>query len=248
MKALAYVAAILCFSFCIAQPASADVTVKITTTGPLGDSPATYYIKGAKMRTDTTLGGKELVTIIDAAAGQMIVLDPQIKEATVYDLKKIASEMSKTTAPQDSKVSLTPTGKTKAILGRECAGYEMTLSTTMTMGGPRPMKVTVGGPVWLAKDAPGTKEWGDFFRAAADSGLFFGPPNRGGAQESRSQALMYKAFADAGGIPYQQQIQVSMEGMPTQAPSVTMTVTGVTTDPIPDEKFQIPAGYAKKNQ
>ncbi len=255
MKTVALAAIAVCALMTAPWPAGADVTISITTKGPMGDAPSVMYIRGTKARQDTTLGNRQISSIVDPVARQMIVLDPQTKEATIIDLAKVASEMQQSARPEDTKVSLTPTGETRQLLGRTCTGYMLSLTFTAsapapTQGAPKPgmAKITIGGPVWLAKDAPGTRDFAAFFNAAAESGLFFSPPGRGGAQESRSQALMYKAFADAGGIPYEQQIQVKIEGVQMQPPSVTMVVTSVSTDPIPDDKFQVPAGYAKRTQ
>jgi hypothetical protein len=245
------VAAVIVLSFCLAcvPGARADVTVRLVAKGPLGDSNIVNYIKGNRMRSETTFGARQMISIIDVTAKQMVVLDPGTREATTYDLTKIADQIRKTTRPEDTKVSFTPTGETKELLGRQCAGYNLTLTMSVAMG-QTPMKVTIGGPVWLAKDAPGSQDWATFYKNAGDSGLFFGGPG-GGAAEARSQALMYKTLADAGGMPYQQEIHVKTEGGPKPAPempTVVMTVTEVSTDSIADDKFQVPAGYTKRYQ
>jgi hypothetical protein len=258
MNKLVLAALLVCACAAFAAPAAADVTIKITTSGAMGTSSSVMYIKGAKMRQETGMSGQQLSTIIDATAKQMIVLDPNTKQATVYDLGKLAEEMQKTARPQDAKVSLTPTGETKQLLERTCTGYTLALSFTASLpaampGQPSPsgpVQVNIGGPVWLAKDAPGTADFTAFFKAASESGLFFGSPGPGGAQNplARGMSLMYQAYANANGIPYEQQINVDLVGVPMQPPPVTMTVTGVTTDPIPDDMFTVPAGYVKKTQ
>jgi hypothetical protein len=249
MKPVLAGAIVLFFGLACVPGARADATVKLVAKGPLGDSNIVNYIKGTRMRSETTFGGRQMISIIDATAKQMVVLDPGTREATTYDLTKIAEQIQKTTKPEDTKVSFAPTGETKELLGRQCARYNLTLTMSVAMGGT-PMKVTIGGPVWLAKDAPGSQDWTRFYKTAGDNGLFFGGPGGGGA-EARSQALMYKTLAEAGGMPYEQEIHVKTEGGPKPAPempTVIMTVTEVTTDPISDDKFQIPAGYTRRNQ
>ncbi len=105
----------------------------------------------------------------------------------------------------------------------------------------------------IAKDAPGTADFAAFYRAAADSGFFSLGAGRGnpGMNEGRGIAAMYKAIADSGGIPYEQHVNVTIEGgsMQRMTPPPTVTrVSSVSTDPIPDDKFQIPAGYTRKTQ
>jgi hypothetical protein len=248
----------------LAGPAYADVTVKTTSKGSMGDTPSVQYIKGAKMRIESSVMGRETVTIVDANAKQMIALDPATRQATIYDLSKMAEQIQKTANPSDVKVSMTPTGQTKQLLGLTCTEYLLSITFSITppdMPKAGAMTMTIEGPMWIAKEAPGTKDFATFYKAAGESGLFFAAGGgRGGAQtpQDRGMAAMYKAYADAGGIPYEQQIQVKMNSSGPmadmmrrtggQAPMTTITLTSVSTDPIPDDKFEIPAGYTKKNQ
>jgi hypothetical protein len=264
MKRVFGVAVLMCV---FAWPAHADVTVKMTTTGPAmgpgraggrgagtSEIPTTYYIKGGKARIDMVMAGREMSTILDPATHQMISLNPETKEAIIYDLAKLGEQMQQSVQMGDVKVSMTPTGETKQLLGRTCTGYMLSVTMPMSMGGRGgdmgSMTVTLGGPVWIAKDAPGTTDFAAFYKAAAESGFFsFG--GRGGrgnpGMQERGMAAMYKAFSEAGGIPYEQEMQVKMEGAPSMPPTVTK-VTSVSTDPIPVDTFQIPAGYTKKIQ
>jgi len=277
MNRLAAVLTLALLACLAARPAHADLTIKSTVkaTGPAtmaGQSVSS--IKGTKMRVETTMSGEmaakmpnaqpgqpvKTVTIVDAAIRQMIVLDAATKTATVYDLSKMAEQMQQAGGPGDVKVSMTPTGQTRQILGRTCTEYTLSVSMAVTppTGGPS-MTITLGGPTWIARDAPGTSDFTAFYKAAGESGLFFQPGGgRGGAMnpQTRGMAAMYKALADTGGIPYEQVIQVTIgaEGQMADMmkrmgqPGTTMTVTGASTDPIPDELFAIPAGYTTKKQ
>lgn len=244
---LAALVAVVC-----ALPAYADVTIKATSSGPMGSMPTTVWIKGAKMRQDITVQGRAMTTIIDAAAKRMIFLDPDTRQAMVYDLDSLAAQVQKVTGPGEASVSMKLTGETRVILGRECTGYVVSVTMPVNMPGNVPgnargnkTMVTLGGPVWIAKDSPGTADWVRFYKLAGENGLFFSAPGGAAAQEARSQALMYKALADAGGIPYEQQISVTIPGAPMQPAAVTVTVNQVSTDPIPDERFEVPEGYRK---
>ncbi len=249
-----------------AGSAWADVTVKSTVKGPMGDTPQVVYIKGSKMRTDSKVMGRDNITIVDAAARQMISLDPSTRTATVYDLSKMGEQIQKEANPSDIKVSLTPTGQTKQILGRACTEYILSISFSMAppnVPQSQGMAMTIGGPTWIAKGAPGTKDFEDFYKAASESGLFFNPGGAGGrgrgmGPSERSMAAMYKAYAEAGGIPYEQVMETKFEGSGPMAQmmrgrggmgaATTMAVTGVSTDPVPADMFEIPAGYTKKTQ
>ena len=273
MKRVFAVAVLLC---AFAWPAYADVTVKMVTTGPAmgpapgggragatSEVPTTYSIKGNKARIDMVMAGHEMSTILDPASHQMISMNPETKEAIVYDLSKLTQQMEQTVKMGEVKVSMTPTGETKQLLGRTCTGYM--LSVTMPMGGrgdeTSQMTVTLGGPIWIAKDAPGTKDFATFCKAAASSGLFSLRAGGGGrgnpGMPEIGLATMYKAIGEAGGIPYEQEMQVKLEGSGPMAdvmrgrgpmPPTVTKVTSVSTDPIPDDTFQIPAGYTKRIQ
>ena len=56
-----------------------------------------------------------------------------------------------------------------------CGVLYATITMQTAMGGSRDpsamMTVEVTGPVWIAKGAPGTSDYINFFKAAADSGL-----------------------------------------------------------------------------
>jgi hypothetical protein len=252
--------------------AYADVTVKMITTGPsmgpapgpgrgaqTSEVPATWYIKNGRARVDMVIAGSERSTILDPAARQMITLNPETREAIVYDLSKLG-QMQQSVQMGDVKVLMTPTGQTTKLLGQMCTEYILSATMPMSMGGGRgstmgQMTVTMEGTELIAKDAPGTKDFVTFFRAAAESGLLsFGGRGNPGMNEG-GLAAIYKAIADAGGIPYEQHLSVKIEGAPagmvpggSQPPPSVTKVTSVSTDPIPDDRFEIPAGYTKKTQ
>ena len=276
MQRLAFIPALALLTCLAAAPARADVTIKSTVkaTGPMAmEGQSVSSIKGTKMRIETTMSGDmaammpnaqpgkplKTVAIVDVDRRQMTVLDESTKTATVYDLGKIASQMQQAGGPSDVKVSMSPTGQSRQILGRQCVEYKLSVTMVVTppMGGSS-MTITLGGPTWIAKDAPGSGDFAAFYKAAGENGLFFTPNAAAAANnvQTRGMAAMYKALAETGGIPYEQVIQVNMEAADSQRadmmkragqPATTMTVTGVSTDPIPDEMFTVPPGYTTRN-
>ena len=79
----------------VCSAAHADVTIKSTVTGKgfgiSGSTQSTTYIKGLRMRTDSTAGNKNLATIFDVDAQKMYVLDVEDKKAKVWDMAAFAS-------------------------------------------------------------------------------------------------------------------------------------------------------------
>ena len=93
-----------------ASPAAADVTLKQKHGGKgMGaamSGEGVQYIKGTKMRTDQTMGGRKMTVIIDAGAQKMISIDHDKREATVMDLASFAKELAKI-EDADVKASIT---------------------------------------------------------------------------------------------------------------------------------------------
>lgn len=247
----------------LAWPAYADVTIKSTVTGGMvGEGQTVYYIKGTKARIETTLAGRQNVTIIDPAAKQMITLDPVTREAMVVDLGQL-SQKQESAGVGEPKVSIAPTGKTREIHGQLCTEYLLTMTIVMTPpgGAQGAMTTTLTGPILIARDAPGSRDFVNFAKAVAAGGLFVPSGGRGGpgSPQASTQTALYKALAEAGGIPYEQTLVVKMDAngpaaemmrgrgaMPSM--TTTTTVTSVSTDPIPDDKFAIPEGYTRRVQ
>lgn len=245
----------------LAAPARADVTITSTNSGKgLGQTmggQSTTYIKGTKMRTDQTIRGDVLTTIIDVENQRMISINAKQKEAEIHDLSKTAAEISKNVKVEGMKVEMKPNGQTKQILGVATAGYDLSILVPMTMG-DQTIDVNLAGPVWIAKDAAGAADYATFYRAAAQKGLFFTNPDQAKASpaQAKGMAEMYRAMADLGGVPYETEIGIKFGGQGMMASmmnkiggvSILTTVTAVSTDPIADEMFAVPAGFKTRNR
>lgn len=245
----------------LAGPAYADVTIAANTSGKgmgaSGEGQTVTYIKGAKMRTDQTVGGQVVTSIFDLSTQQMITFSSKKKEAEVYNLAQLSSEIQKNVGA-DPKVSMTANGQTRDILGKPCAGYDLSISVPMAMGGSdMQMDIALAGPVWIAKGAAGAADYEKFYAAAAEKGFFFGNPQqaKGAPAQAKSMTEMYRAMAKAG-VPYAFEISIKFEGSGPMVGmmnrmggmSMTSTVTNVSTDAIPDDKFAVPAGYTTKTK
>jgi hypothetical protein len=119
------------------------------------------------------------------------------------------------------------------------------------------MTVTLSGPVWVVKNAPGAAEYTAFYRAAAEKGWIFGDPRAAKAQAGQAKAMaeMYRQFAEIGGIAYESDIQIKMgmgganagplAGMMAKMGnmSIQTKIDDVQTGPVADDLFAPPAGY-----
>ena len=80
-----------------ATPASADVKMVAQMTGKMmGRNPSgetVTYIKGARMRTDQTMGSNKLSTIMDIESGELISINHRNKEAEIWNIADLATPM-----------------------------------------------------------------------------------------------------------------------------------------------------------
>ena len=246
----------------LAFPASADVAIKQTTGGKgmgiSGSAGGTTYIKGNKMRSDLQMGDKIQSMIFDIDAQKMYMFDSKKKEADVWDMAAFSAEMSKSVDLSGMKASIKPNGQKKPFGALSADGYDMEISVPAQMGGNKDMTMTMTmtGPVWIVKNAPGAADYNRFYKAAAEKGFIFGDPRAAKGQPSQAKAMaeMYRQFADIGGIAYEMDMQMKMGGGGAGNPlggllarmgnmQMTTTVTDVKTDGLSDELFAPPAGY-----
>jgi hypothetical protein len=252
----------LFLAFGLVLPASADVTVKMTTGGRgmgiSGNAAGTTYIKGNKMRTDLQMGDKIQTTIFDLDGQKMYMFESKKKEADVWDMAAFGAQVGQNIDAANIKASIKPNGKSKAFGAHTAAGYDMEVSVPANMGGNKEqqMTVTLVGPVWIVKDAPGAADYNRFYRTAAEKGWIFGDPRAAKGQPGQAKAMteMYRQFAEIGGIAYETDIQVKMGmgggggplgGLLAKIGNITMTtvVNDVQAGPLADDLFAPPAGY-----
>lgn len=243
----------------VARPALADLTLKQTVGGKglgvSGQAPGVTYIKGHKMRVEAALGDKTLTTIYDLDAQKTYILDSKKKEADVWDMAAFAAEIGKSVDTSSAKASIKPNGQTKQIGGRAATGYDVEVSTVAAMAGGKDMNITVAlaGPVWIVKGAPGSADYGRFYKAAVEKGFVFSDPRAAKAQPGQAKAVadMYSQLAATGGIPYELDVQIKLSGSGPMAGllarmgnvSMTSTVDATETGALADDLFAPPAGY-----
>jgi hypothetical protein len=251
----------------LAAPAFADLTLKQTVSGKgmgiNGQTTSTTYIKGNKMRSEAQVGDKTQITVFDLDAQKMFIFDSKKKEADVWDMASFASELSKSVDTSAMKASIKPNGQTKQIAGQTANGFDLEISMPATMAGSRDlsMLVTMTGPTWIVKNAPGTADYLNFYKAAAEKGWVLSDPRaaKGAPGQSRAMTEMYKQLAESGGIAYETDIQIKMgsnggSGNPLGGllarmgnMSTSTTVQSAETGALTDDLFAPPAGY-KLNQ
>jgi hypothetical protein len=257
----------LLFTVALALPASADVTIKMTTGGKgmgmAATTTGTTYIKGNKMRSDLQMGNRTQSTIFDLDAQKMYIFESGKKEADVWDMAEFGKQVGMNIDAENMKTSIKPNGQTKPFGSLTAEGYDMEVSVPATMGNSKDMAMTVtlSGPVWIVKNAPGAAEYNNFYKAAAEKGWIFGDPRAAKGQPGQAKAMteMYRQFAEIGGIAYESDIQIKMgmSSSPSGGPGGLMAgmlakmgnmsaqtkIEDVQTGPVADDLFAPPAGY-----
>lgn len=248
----------------LAAPAAADVTIKQTTTGKglgmSGSAASTTYIKGSKMRTDLVTGDTTRTTIFDLDQQKMWAFDSKKKDADVWNMQAVGAEIGEHTDLSNLKASITPNGKTKNVGGKSAAGYDMAISMPTAIGGKGEMAMTVSltGPVWIVKGAPGASDYANFYKAAAEKGFIFSDPRAAKASPGQARAIteMHRKMAEIGGIPYETEMTIKVDGSGPMAAVMarmggmqsTATVSDVTAGALADDLFAVPAGYQVKER
>ena len=249
-----------------ATTASADVKMVAQMSGKMmGMNPSgetVTYIKGSKMRTDQTMGGNQLSTIMDVESGDLISINHKKKEAEIWNIADLRGTLKSAGVEADASgvdVKITPNGQSKDVAGFKATGYDMAVSVKTTMGGPGGMEITVNisGPAFLSTDAPGAKDYLGFYTAAVEKGFFFGDPRAAKASPGNAKGMMalYKSMAEKG-VPLESKQIIKLAGDGPMAGlmakmgggEINTTVTSVSADPLSDDLFTVPSDYKVKRQ
>jgi hypothetical protein len=248
-------------------PLRADVTITQTVSAEGGaaamaganmQSRIVMRIKDRKARTDMDIAGVSMTSLVDLTTKELYVLRADAKTATLMSPGSAAS--AQTRFPIVGDVSFKPTGQSRTIQNVQCDEYAiaMTLNMADMAGGQMPpdaaamlqdVRMVMHGSMWIAKVGPGTADYISFQKAAAADGMagMFGGAMGGSPQMGKMMA----ALAEAPGIPYLTEINMTVEGTGQVvemmrgmgAMKMTTAVSTVSTDPIADDMFNIPADY-----
>jgi hypothetical protein len=219
----------------------------------------TMRIKGQKSRADIEVGGQTITAIADLAAKQVILLNSASKTATVTTAEALGAG-----APVPKiDVSFKPTGNKQVIEGQQCEEHAIRIQLSMAeaTGSQLPpeavammkdVQMIMDGSIWVAPAAPGSAEYAAFNKAAMQSNLFAAVIGMaGGGKSAAGLDKLMEAAATATGLPYRTDINMRFEGsgpmvdaMKEMGPirMIQQTVS-VSTDPIADAMFEVPADY-----
>jgi hypothetical protein len=239
--------------------ARADVTLSQTVAGKglmtLANGEQVTYIKGGKMRTDSA---QQSSMILDLDAQTMTFIEHGKKEATVTNLQELRKTIGGFT-DSSIKVTVEPTGKSGEYAGQPCKEYTMNLTVPMKPGGDESMAmdVSTSGPMCVSDSAPGKEDYAAFYLRAAEKGFIFTDPRAAKANpgQAKSMSEMYRQMAKLG-LPVYSNMTIKMGGSGPMGAIMgrmggmgfSTTTTKISTEPIADSMFAVPAGYKVKQQ
>jgi hypothetical protein len=251
---------ILVFCLAVAGVATADVTIRSTVSGQglgqNGTGESVTYLQGMKMRIESSLGGKNLITLMDIDKKRMVLIDG--KKADAFDMNPYLSQQVALSV-DDVAVELKPTGQTRDVAGASCEEYQMRIKLALDPSAPPEMgkvNTVIHGPTCMVKGAPGLEEYARFYQIAWERGFFFGDPRAAKAQPGRERGMtaLYKTMAEKG-MPYWSQMKIDFEGdgfmaqmMAKMGLSITTTVKSVSTEALDAALFEVPAGVKVKEK
>ncbi len=260
LRGVAACAALALFVFLPASPAAADVTVTLTgRSGGIG-SPApgsrddeVTYLKGSRQRVDRGTTS----TILDLEAGRLVVLDHTARTATIYqltDLQPKQQDLAQVT------VDVELTSKRRDVAGLSCQEAKVSVTTmdphrAMLLPGRgfQTGRDVTTGSVWVATNEPGAAEYRAFYRRLDELGAIvtdFALARRRPA-DAIAQARLATAVA-LRGIPCEARLSSRSFYGPGEmllvAPSLSngWKLKSVSTEPLADRLFEVPADYATR--
>jgi hypothetical protein len=162
----------------------------------------------------------------------VVTLYPEGKIAEVSDLTKKPAVPDRGGVP-GFKQSITPTGRSRQIAGSTCAVYDFKSSVRYPeMERDGAVIMVVEGSMCLVKDGPGQAEFSAVYRAHR-------------AQSAFDAMVQMRPEMTELGVPFATQMTLRMGGdaMTKEVGSSMTEVISVSTAPIPDAIFEIPADY-----
>lgn len=218
-------------------------------------------VKGKKARADMEV--MEISSLTDLVTREVTILNHKDKTAQVIGARSAPMP----NAPElNLDFSFKPTGQAKAIDGVQCAEHVFTVSFGLAnMSGQqvpseaaeamKDVRMVMDGSVWIAKDAPGAAEYIAFQKAALDGNLSYALGALMGGQSRGGMDKLMAALSEAPGLPYLTEMTMSVEGTGPFVEMMKKQMTGmklvqkmasVSTEPLGDDLFRVPADYTVK--
>ncbi|MGE3842754.1 MAG: hypothetical protein AB7I50_14350 [Vicinamibacterales bacterium] len=201
----------------------------------------TVFIKGVRQRTDAFIRGQQLTTVVDLETLTATVIDHSAKRAQIFRLESVS--LVRGGRQGEVVVGLEPTGTTRGIAGLTCSEYRVAVGfeEVETRSARTPL---IEGTVWIAPEGNGAGEVHVFYARARDRRVAVGDPRATRVDDLRSFALTsLHARASEEGVVCGMQIDLGDSATTREVASITSEVTKVSSSPVDENLFAVPAGY-----
>jgi hypothetical protein len=253
----------------------ADVTITESVAQEFAGVGAKFTqvqtVRGSSLRVEDSASAE--AWIYDAAAGAIIRLDAQQREARTYDAVRARADAEREVHIDASASQFSATGRTRLLRGRACREYRFDVrvplgsatsatvalgsSVRALLGAVRARALLVRGSVWIASSGAGVAEYVEFHRRAAERGVIL---SDAGARDQgdgllalalvRARAELDRQVAALGGMPWAMDLTVRPQSSAVLA-RLDLRLRGrqrtrtiaVTTDAISDDAFAVPPGW-----
>lgn len=231
----------------VAPLARADSTVAAhqvgTSQGMSISGETTVFVKGLRQRTDAFIRGQQLTTLVDLGTLTATIVDHGLKQARIFRLEPV----SLTTNGQrgEVRVQLEPTGQTRTVSGLACAELSAVVSQARSDLKDESTRPLIEGTVWVAPDGVGADDVRLFYAGARERRVAVGDPRAVKVNQMRSFALtLLIARAAEMGLVCGMRVEFRDDTSPSAGgASMTTEVTKVSSSPVDERLFAIPAGY-----
>ena len=212
-----------------ATPALADVTLQVKLRGQMPgsvaqDEDATEYPKGLKLRTDSTSNGFD----DDNHRSEQRPHDHAV--APQQDSQRVRAEADLRIVRESSdppvKPSITPTTQSRQIAGWTRIVHNVKALYSVAKLDMVPPTMVTEGTMCLVKNGPGQADYTAFSQGAGKSAPF--DPSLGVAFATE-MTISFKGDEPTSGV--------------MEWGTYTTEVSSVSTAPIPDSMFEVPADY-----
>jgi hypothetical protein len=234
--------------------AHADLTLNgrstVVAMGMQGTGKEKVWLDKTLIRRDMVDRGKAYSNIFDLKAREVTVLDHSLRQATLYSTASLREQTEATVDSKAIKLDVKPTGRTHILQKWPCAEHILSLAMPAEIGGEK-LSFEMEGTLWLARNTPEQKETATLLKLMQDPDFFLGIPTlaktspvqaRGISEAIRRIAPMGLLCSVDLSLKYEGTGRIAQLSR-KMASRISLTYDDYSTDPIPKESFEIPAGY-----
>jgi hypothetical protein len=232
----------------------ADLTLNgrstVVAMGMQGTGKEKVWLDHTLMRRDMVDRGKAYTNLFDLKAKEVTIIDHSLRQATVYVTSSLRQETDASVDSKAIKLEVKPTGRTHVLQKWPCVEHTLSLTMPAEIGGEK-LSFEMEGTLWLARNTPEQKEIAAVLKLMQDPDFFLGIPTlaKSSPVQARGISEAIRRIAPMG-LLCSVDVSLKYEGTgriaqlsKKMASRISLTFDDYSTEPIPKDTFQVPAGY-----